>query len=176
MKVAVIGPSNIERVAEAAGVSAARIREKAAEAGRLLAAAGLELVVVPDQGVPVIAAQAYRGAGGKKIFGLIPRSGCSAKGATSRVQRNSRLCDETHTDLTWLEQHARIVELADAMICVGVSCGTMCEIAWTKWMKKIPVFVLRGLNSGIPPEIEAETDLRYFDSLDGIIAALERPK
>ena len=34
MKVAVIGPSNIERVAGAAGVSAALIREKAAEAGR----------------------------------------------------------------------------------------------------------------------------------------------
>jgi len=176
MKIAVIGPSNIERVAEAAGLSAALIRDKAAEAGRLLAAAGLELVVVPDQGVPVIAAQAYRNAGGKKISGLIPSSGCSAPGATSRVQRNSRLCDETHSDLSWLEQHARIVELADAMICVGLSCGTICEIAWTKWMKRIPVFVLKGLTSGIPPEIEAETDLRYVDSLDGVIAALERSR
>ncbi|MCX6340736.1 MAG: hypothetical protein NTX71_12620 [Candidatus Aureabacteria bacterium] len=174
MKVAVIGPSNIERVAGAAGVSAALIREKAAEAGRLLAAAGLELVVVPDQGVPVIAAEAYRAAHGRRLLGLIPTSGSSAKGATSRVQRNSRLCDETHTDLTWLEQHARIAELADAMICVGVSCGTICEIAWTKWMKKIPVFVLRGLNSGIPPEIEAETDVRYVKNLDEVFRALEK--
>jgi hypothetical protein len=88
------------------------------------------------------------------------------------VQRNSRLCDETHTDLTWLEQHARIVELADAMICVGLSCGTICEIAWTKWMKKIPVYIIRGLSSAIPPEIAAETDLHYCDSVEEAVAAL----
>jgi len=172
MKVAVIGPSNIERVAEAAGVSAGLIRERAAEAGQLLAAAGFELVVVPDQGVPVIAAQAYRDARGTKVVGLIPISGSSAEGATSRVQRNSRLCDETHSDLTWLEQHARIIEFADAMICVGLSCGTICEIAWTKWTKQIPVYIIRGLSSAIPPEIAAETDLHYCDSVEEAVAAL----
>jgi predicted Rossmann-fold nucleotide-binding protein len=176
VKVAVIGPSNINRVARAAGVSADRIKEMAAGAGRLLAAAGHELVVCPDQGVPVIAAEAYRAAGGKKVQGLIPTSGDSASGSLSRVQRNTRLCDEFENDLTWYEQHSRLIRAADALICLGLSCGTICEIAWTKWTKRVPVFVLKGLGSAVPPEVEAETDVRYLDSLSNIIAALEREK
>jgi len=172
MRVAIIGPSNIDRVSHAAGIAPDRIRDSAAEAGRMLAASGHELIVVPDQGVPVIAAAAYREAGGKKISGLIPTSGHSAKGSTTRVQRNKILCDDSRDDLTWCEQHSRLVELTDAMVCVGLSCGTICEIAWTKWTKRIPVFLLRSLSSRIPPEIEAETDLRYCDSIGEIIADL----
>lgn len=176
MKIAVIGPSNIDRVAVSAGIDPARIREAAMEAGRLIAEAGHELVVVPDQGVPVIAAQAYREAGGPRINGLIPASGYSAAGSTSRVQRNSVMCDETHSDLTWLEQHSRIVELADAMICIGLSCGTICEIAWTKWTKKIPVFLVRSLVSAIPPEIAAETNLRLCGSVAEALAGCGGPR
>jgi predicted Rossmann-fold nucleotide-binding protein len=176
MKIAVIGPSNIERVAGAAGVDPGKIRKNAADAGRAIATSGHELVVVPDQGVPVIAARAYRDAAGRRVLGLIPTSGHSAKGATSRVQRNSSLCDESYRDLTWYEQHSKLVKVADAMLCVGVSCGTICEIAWTKWTKKIPVFVLNGLGSRIPPEIEAETDVRYIDRPGEAIDILETRK
>jgi len=176
MKVAIIGPSDIDRVSRAAGVSADRIRKAAAETGRLLARGGHELVVCPDRGVPVIAAEAYRAAGGRKIRGLIPASGDSASGSLSRVRKNSRLCDETEDGLTWYEQHSRLVRAADAVVCLGLSCGTICEVAWTKWTKRIPVCVLRGLGSAVPPEIEAETDLRYFDSLEEIMAALERAR
>lgn len=172
MRVAVIGPSDIDRVAAAAGVAAERIAVSAAEAGRLLARFGHELVVCPDRGVPVIAAEAYRAAGGRRVRGLIPASGDSAAGSLSRVQRNRALCDEVEEDLTWYEQHSRLVRIADAMICVGMSCGTVCEIAWTKWSKRIPVFVLRGLGSAVPPEVETETDVRYFDSLGEIMDAL----
>ena len=172
MKVGIIGPSNIDGVSEAAGIDPGRMREQAGEAGRTLASSGHELVIVPDKGVPVIAAKAYRAAGGKKIWGLIPTSGHSAEGASSRVQRNSCLCDETRRDLTWHEQHSRLVEFADVLLCVGMSCGTLCEIAWTKWTKKIPVFILTGQGSRVPPEIEAETDVRYIDNLDELIAEL----
>ncbi len=174
MKIAVIGPSDIDRVAEAAEIDPARIQAAAAAAGRLLAAAGHELVVCPDRGVAVIAARAYRAASGKGIHGLIPVSGDSAQMATSRVEMNSTLCDRTDRGLTWYEQHSRIVRAADAMICLGLSCGTICEIAWTKWTKRIPVYALRGLGSAVPPEIEAETDVRYVESLEEAIAALER--
>ncbi|MCX6354285.1 MAG: hypothetical protein NTZ78_05200 [Candidatus Aureabacteria bacterium] len=172
MRIAIIGPSNIDKVALAVGIAPDRIREAAAEAGRMLAVSGHELIVVPDQGVPVIAAGAYREAGGKNISGLIPTSGHSAKGSTTRVQRNKILCDDSRDDLTWCEQHSRLVELADAMVCVGLSCGTICEIAWTKWTRKIPVYILRSLSTRVPPEIEAETDLRYRDSIGEIIADL----
>lgn len=173
-KIAVIGPSDIDRVASAAGIDPEKIHAAAAEAGRLLALAGHELVVCPDRGVAVIAARAYREAGGRGLHGLIPVSGDSAQSAGSRVEANSALCDSADRSLTWYEQHSRIVRATDAMICVGLSCGTVCEIAWTKWTKRIPVYVLKGLCSAVPPEIEAETDIRYVDSVGEAVAALER--
>jgi predicted Rossmann-fold nucleotide-binding protein len=176
VRVAVIGPSDIGRVARAAGADPGRIEAAAAEAGRLLAAAGHELVVCPDRGVPVIAARAYRAAGGRRILGLIPASGDSAPGSISRVERHSALCDEADRSLTWYEQHARIVRDSDAMICLGLSCGTACEIAWTKWTKRIPVYVLDGLGSAVPPEIGAETEIRRRGALSEIIAELDAGK
>lgn len=173
MKIGIIGPSDIDRVAGAAGIDPSDIREESAWAGSMLAEAGHEIVVVPDRGVAVIAAEAYRRAGGGRIWGFIPGSGRSAEGATGRVHRNSRLCDETFEDLTWHEQHSRFVEFSDAMICVGMSCGTICEIAWTKWSGRIPVFVVGNLSSRLPPEIEAETDVHYVADVGEAIAALK---
>ena len=176
MRIAVIGPSRIERVAAAAGLDAGLIRSAAAEAGEALARAGHELAVVPDRGVAVIAAEAYRRAGGRRLWGFVPRSGKSAEGATGRVHENSRLCDETFRDLTWHEQHSRLVEFSDAMVCIGLSCGTICEIAWTKWTKRIPVFMIETLASRVSPEIEAETDIRYVKDVAAAIASLGKPE
>lgn len=54
-------------------------------------------------------------------------------------------------DLTWPEQFPRICQLAEIMLCIGLSCGTMGEIVWTKWVGGPPVVVIEPLISGIPP-------------------------
>jgi hypothetical protein len=174
MKVGIIGPSNIPGVSAAAGVEAARLEAEASRAGSVIAAAGHEIIVVPDRGVAVIAARSYRAAGGRKIIGLIPGTGYSADGATGRVHLNSVLCDELHRNLTWHEQHSLIVELSDILLCIGMSCGTICEIAWTKWTKRIPVCLIEGLGSRVPPEIESETDIRYVKAIEEALAIGEK--
>jgi hypothetical protein len=42
------------------------------------------------------------------------------------------------------------------MVCVGLSCGTLAELAWTKWTPGPPVALVRGTMSGVPPEMLAE--------------------
>ncbi len=39
-------------------------------------------------------------------------------------------------------------------------------------VKRIPVFVVRGLGSAVPPEVRSETDIRYADALGDILEAL----
>jgi hypothetical protein len=58
------------------------------------------------------------------------------------------------------------------MICVGLSCGTLAEIAWTKWVKKPDVWVLAPTISAIPPEIKAETPVRLFAGLPALATEL----
>jgi hypothetical protein len=60
------------------------------------------------------------------------------------------------------------------MVCVGLSCGTMTEIAWTKWVRKPRVLALRETFSAIPVEILAETDVVLIERIDDLDAAVGR--
>jgi hypothetical protein len=173
MRIGIIGPTNIQRTSMAAGRDPAACERAAKEAGEWLAAHGHDLVVVPDRGVGPLAAEAYHAAGGRRLIGIVPDGGTSYQAATSRCNESRHLCNEIVDDLDWTEQHERICQLSAVLLCIGISCGTMSEIAWTKWVGNTPVIVIRPLISGIPPEVEAETDLHLADNLEGAYQLLE---
>lgn len=173
MRIGIIGPTDIAVTTRAAGLDPVACEHAAREAGESLARQGHEVVVVPDRGVALLAAQAYRAAGGRRLIGIIPHGGTSAQAATSCCQSHRNLCDETVEDLSWTEQHERICQLSDLLLCIGLSCGTLSEIAWTKWVGNTPVVVIRPLVSGIPPEMAAETDLHWVEDLEGFYRFLD---
>jgi len=173
MKVGIIGPTDIDVTSRAAGLDPAVCRRTAAAAGEGLAQRGDILILVPDRGVAVLAAQAYRAAGGPRLIGIIPHGGTSAQAATTCCESHRDLCHETVEDLSWTAQHERICQLADVLVCIGMSCGTMAELAWTKWVGNTPVIALRPLMSGIPPEVQAETDVRWAEDLYAVYKSLD---
>jgi len=173
MRVGIIGPTNIDGTARAAGVDPTAVEQAARAAGRDLAVRGHDVVVVPDRGVALLAAEEYRRAGGQHLIGVIPHGGTSAQAATSCCEAHRNLCHATVEDLTWAGQHERICQLSDVLLCIGLSCGTLSEIAWTKWVGDTPVIIVKYLVSGIPPEMGAETDLRWVDSLEDAYRLLD---
>jgi len=172
MRIGIVGPTDIHLTSQAAGLDPASCERVAKSAGEGLARRGYDVVLVPDRGVALLAAEAYRAAGGHRLIGIIPHGGTSAQDATSRCEDHRHLCHETVEDVSWTGQHERICRLADVLLCIGLSCGTMCEIAWSKWVGDTPVVVIQPLVSGIPPEIEAETDLRWAESLSQFYSIL----
>jgi hypothetical protein len=173
VKVAIIGPTDVPKVASAAGLEAEAYQRCVVEAATGLARRGHELVVVPDRGVGLWAVEAYRQAGGPRVIGLIPGGGTGIQMDTNECQRHRHLCDVVIDDLTWPEQFPSICQLAEIMLCIGLSCGTMGEIVWTKWVGGPPVVVIEPLVSGIPPEIRAETDIRLVADLEGLWEVLD---
>jgi len=172
IRVGIIGPTDIQVTAESAGLDPAACEAMASAAGENLARGGYQLVVVPDRGVGLLAAQAYHDAGGRRLIGIIPHGGTSAQAASSRCEEHRHLCHETVEDLTWTGQHERICQMSDVLLCIGLSCGTMSEIAWTKWVGNTPVVVIEPLVSGIPPEIQAETALHLVGGLESFFELL----
>jgi len=166
MRVAVIGPTNVARVGGAAGIGPTAYTGAAAAVGRLLAAAGAGLIVVPDRGVAIAAMDAYLACGGPRLTGLCPSTGVSEPAAAASVRGQRHRCHEVVDDLSWYEQHHRIGVLADRMVCVGLSCGTLAELAWTKWTPGPPVALVRGTMSGVPPEMLAEIPATVLDLTD----------
>jgi predicted Rossmann-fold nucleotide-binding protein len=173
MRVGIIGPTDVDVTSRAAGLDAAVCKRTAVGAGEGLAQRGDTVVLVPDRGVALLAAQAYRAAGGPNLIGIIPHGGTSAQAATTCCENHRDLCHETVEDLSWNAQHERICQLADVLVCIGMSCGTIAEIAWTKWVGDTPVIVIQPLVSGIAPEVEAETDVRWVEDLEGVYESLD---
>lgn len=170
--VAVIGPTNLPRIAAATGIPQDRYVAYAGHVGELLAAIGSTLVVVPDRGVAMAALTAYRERGGPWVVGIAPTGGECDPEAQAVGERALRLCDEVLGSVTWYEQHAAICRVSDLMIGIGLSCGTMVEMAWTKWIKKPEVLVLAPTVSVIPPEILAESAVRLVPDLAQLTRAV----
>lgn len=167
--VAVLGPSNIERTARAAGIDPALVAAAAVTAGEVIARRGWGMIVVPDRGVAVSAMDGYLAAGGGRLIGLCPVSGVCEPAATSSIRIQRDRCHEIEADLTWYEQHHRIGVRSHAMITVGLSCGTIAELAWTKWNPAPPpVSLIAGTASALPAELASElsVDLVDLDDID----------
>jgi predicted Rossmann-fold nucleotide-binding protein len=166
VRIGIIGPTDIHITSKAAGLDPAVCEALARAAGENLARHGHTLVLVPDRGVALLAAETYRAAGGPRLIGILPHGGTSSQTKASRCDDHRGLCHETIEDLYWTEQHERICQQSDVLLCIGLSCGTLSEIAWTKWVGNTPVVVVRSLVSGIPPEMMAETDLYWVENLE----------
>src|SRR5580700_8726631 len=92
--VGLIGPTNLERISSASGVPVAVYEAFARGAAALVARRRLNLALVPDRGVALLGAHAYKAEKGAWIIGLVPDGGPSDSVASSNCRRNAALCDE----------------------------------------------------------------------------------
>jgi predicted Rossmann-fold nucleotide-binding protein len=172
--IGIIGPTNLRRIAAASGIPEQTYRDAALAAGAVIARRRAILAMVPDRGIAMSGLQGYSSAQGQWTIGLVPEGGPSDAVATANCLENAAVCDEIIGGFTWHHQHAALCELSDLMVCVGLSCGTMTEIAWTKWVRKPRVLALRETFSAIPVEILAETDVVLIERIDDLDAAVGR--
>jgi predicted Rossmann-fold nucleotide-binding protein len=172
--VGLIGPTNIRRISQASGLPEQLYRDNALRAGALIAKHQAIMAMVPDRGIAMSGLRGYASAQGAWTIGLVPDGGPSDSVATPNCVENAAACDEVIDGFTWHHQHAAICELSDLMVCIGLSCGTLTEIAWTKWVRGPRVLALSETFTAIPIEILAETDVVLVDSLDALDAAIGR--
>lgn len=166
--VGLIGPTNLQRISTASGISEVHYRDTAYGVGRVIALSGAALVVVPDRGVALLGMQGYREAEGPWIVGLTPSGGPSESVATANCSDNATVCNEIVSGFTWHHQHARICEMCNLLVCVGLSCGTLAEIAWTKWVGGPRILAMRNTLTALPKEILAETNITFVESFEDL--------
>jgi predicted Rossmann-fold nucleotide-binding protein len=172
--IGLIGPTNLQRISQASGIPESRYRDAAYHAGRAIARTHAMLTIVPDRGVAVSGMRGYREAQGAWTIGLVPAGGPSDSVATQNCLENSAACDEVIDGFTWHHQHAFMCEFSNLLVCVGLSCGTIAEIAWTKWVRGPKILVVRDTLTAIPKEILAETDVDFVDSIEELEAKVSQ--
>ncbi len=155
MRIGIIGPSKLEYLDEinkdANGI-VSRI------AG-LVAKSGNEIVVVPDKGsASEFFAQEYLRNKGKKVYEVVPLDDKEFGLSWLNLDLGEHInCG------TWRNQPEKLNEETDILLCIGYGVGVLAEIAYTKWFKPKPVYIVKKLVSGkLPVEIDKSLDLKYI--------------
>ena len=123
------------------------------------------LDLIPDEGVPLDIARAYKRLGGEQVVGYVPLGGCES------LRPYFEVCDTVEEfDSGWSGLNTCLSLRSGNIISVGMSPGTMVELAYTKYHGKymgnnIPLLIdLRAIEGRLPLAVEDEVDARYFDS------------
>ncbi|HJX50558.1 MAG TPA: hypothetical protein VJ438_03795 [Candidatus Nanoarchaeia archaeon] len=157
MRIGIIGPSKIEYVEEVNPDAKKILKEIVKKV------INREIVVVPDKGsVSEFFAKEYIKSKGKKVWNMLP------------LEDKEFGLDYVNTEIgekiscgTWRNQPEKLNEETDVLLCVGYAVGVLAEIAYSKWFKPKPVYILKELISGeLPKEINKSLDLRYISYKD----------
>ena len=120
--------------------------------------------IIPDRGVPLDLAREYRSTGGY-VIGHIPQGECAS------LEPYFGECDkiEEHNG-GWSSLNTCLSLKSGLVIVTGLSPGTFVEISYTKYHRlylgrEIPVLIdSRTTSSRLPPELEDELNVYYFDT------------
>jgi hypothetical protein len=150
MKIGIIGPSKL------------RDKDKISILAKLIAKKGIGIVLTPDKNSSSeYFAKEYLDNGGKKVFEVVPLD--DKEFGYSWV--NLDLGEHINCG-TWRNQPEKLNEETDVLVCIGYAAGVLVEIAYTKWFKPKPVYIIKELISGkLPKELEGSLNLKYI-SLD----------
>lgn len=142
--------------------------------GRVLAKHISQINIIPDDGVPLDVAKAYKKAGGELVVGYVPKGGIKA------LEKYFSYCDRVEEfDTGWSGLNTCLSLRGNIITVFGFSPGTLVEVAYTKYHKKylgrnVPVIIDRKTIDGrIPPELTDELKLRYFSTDEELSKLLE---
>jgi hypothetical protein len=172
--VGVIGPTDVALIESVVPLPPGTLERAAHRFGAFLANNDFGLVCVPDRGVGLWVLQSYTEAGGTQSVALSPVGAEMLDDPRDETPSHLNLAQNVRRDMSWDEAPAELVRDSDCFVCIGLSCGTMVELAWTKWIKKFPVFVVQPYLSTIPIEVASEIDIRYGQNLGEVEDAVHR--
>ncbi len=167
--VVVLGAGNPEKVIKNAKISGEELDNIVSSLGKLLAKKGCELIIVPDEGIPLEVAKAYKANGGKKLSGLVPTK--DKKFGTKHIQQYLKILDKKIEVDSWYDVNGEIAAIGDICIVIGLSPGVMIELCFLKYHRKFfnnktRVFILKNtISAPIPKEIEEELAVEYVNSV-----------
>jgi len=179
MRVSVIGAGDIEKIYRYSGITEYELNELIDNVGMILAKLGVELVILPDRGVPVHVAESYKRYGGKKIIGLIPKD--DMRYGIKHLGDYKKLIDVEENIGDWYDLNGEIAASGDFCICIGYSCGVATEIGMLKYHykylnSKTKLIVFKNtISMALHKEMEVDLPgLTYITSLDELVGILKK--
>jgi len=169
MKIVVLGTGDMTKIPRFTDVSAEDLNNIISELGEVIAKKGHELIIIPDEGVPIEVAKAYKENGGKKVIGFVPVNDKTF--GVDYIQEFLPILDEKIEVNDWYDASGEIAASGDICIVLGVSPGIMAEIGYLKYhYKKLGCktklyWLKKTLSAPIHKELDEELNINYVDSV-----------
>ena len=164
MKALIAGPTDITKVERFGNIGSENYSPHLEQIARTMLDYVEVVNLIPDKGVPLDFAKFFRSLGGK-IVGYVPSGGCP------QLQENFQCCDEIlEFDAGWNGLNTCLSLKGDLITVLGMSPGTIVEIAYTKYhnkylKKRIPILIdEQSLTTKVPEEIAEELEIYYFSN------------
>jgi len=162
LKIGIIGPTNIKKLSKLTKKPASFFLDKAQEIGEILATIPCELWINSDKGIAFQIARAYKKNKGKKLVILYPAKGRPWPKKHTEIYK--KFADKLRKEENWFWTNYNVIDKPDICICVGLSSGTLSELAYIKWNYQFKrerpkkLIAIRELlrDKKLPPEIEVE--------------------
>ncbi|MCF7910379.1 hypothetical protein K9L16_01755 [Candidatus Pacearchaeota archaeon] len=153
MKIGIIGPSKLEEKNKF-------LIEKLA---KIIAEKEHGVYLTPDKNSSSeYFVEKFLESGGKKVFLIIPLD--DLEFGNSWVNKE---IGENINCGTWRNQPEKLNEETEVLISIGYSVGGLAEIAYTKWFKPKPVYIITDFDKEkLPEKINNSLDLRYVSIKD----------
>jgi len=166
MKLAIVGPSNLE----ALKFVNPDYRKIVANIAKIVAEQKFSVYLTPDfNSSSEFFAKEYLSAGGKNLFEVLPLDDKLGYGWVNTTLGKHVNCG------VWRNQPGKLNDETEAMLCLGYGAGVLAEIAYSKWPSSRPVLIIKELVSiKLPKELNRSLDLRYlsYNSLSRELAEL----
>lgn len=172
LKIGIIGPSNLEKISKLTAKPVEFFIQRAGEIGGIIAKAGCDLWINADAGMTILIAKAYKENQGENLTILFPVKG--EPWPLDHIHEFKRYADHIKEEPNWFWANYNVVSQPDLCLCVGLSAGTLSELAYIKWDHKLKcgrlkkLLAIRELLRGgsLPPEIEVDIKekLVYLDT------------
>jgi len=167
MKVAVLGPGNIELISKHSKMNEQEVQELIDELGKFLASEDVELIMAADRGIAFEVAKKYKKYGGKKVYGVNPQSHEKYKdGKQEAIKPYIEVIDEEIKVASWYHLNGEIASFSDVAVVIGLSCGTMADIVFLYFHYKYLgsktklIMYLPSMSSKLHPEIEESLSVK----------------
>ncbi len=173
----IAGPTDKTKLFRFGNISSEKYQSFIDERAKVLARYLSQMNIIPDDGVPLDIAKAYKNFGGENVVGYIPKGGIRA------LEQYFQYCDKIEEfDLGWSGLNTCLSLKGDVITVFGFSSGTLVEVAYTKYHRKyldrvVPVIIDRTtIDEKMPSELTDELDIKYFSTNDELAKILEEYK
>lgn len=171
MKVSILGAGDITKIHRFSNLKESEIKKLIQDLGKFLARKDVELVIVPARGIPYEIAKVYKKYNGKKVIGAIPKD--DKEYGIMHIQEYLHIADEQFNIGDWYDLNGRIAAQGNISICLGLSGGTICDIAMLKYHykylnSKTQLYIFENtISEKLPKELEEDlkSNLHYINSV-----------